>query len=90
MAPEIANFIPTFEFSNFGHKIPGVSNNSISSDKRIHCLPLVTPGLLPVTTTFFPNKVLIKVLFPTLGMPTIIARIVTFLAPLFSKRVLFS
>ena len=33
--------------------------------------PLVKPGLLATRATFFPTKELIKVLFPTLGIPTI-------------------
>ena len=64
--------------SNLGHNIPGVSNNSISLLILIHSKCLVIPGLLPTFVAFLPTNVLIKVDFPTLGIPKI--SILTFLS----------
>ena len=69
--PMNARRSPTNWSSNFGHKIPGVSNNSTFLFKRIHCFPFVTPGLLPVFAHAFPANVLMNVDLPTFGIPTV-------------------
>ena len=53
-------------------------------------VPLVTPGLLPVFVHAFPAKLLMKVDFPTFGIPTIIARIGRFKMPLRRSLSIFS
>ena len=90
MAPVAAKRNPTSGSSNFGHKIPGVSSNSRSSSKRIHCFPRVTPALSPVCATFLPTRILINVLFPTFGIPTIMQRMVCFRMPFLAIRSRFS
>ena len=54
--------------------LPGVSRSSRLLSSRIHCFPLVTPGLLPVLVQALPAKELMKVDLPTLGIPTTMAR----------------
>ncbi len=49
--------------------MPGVSRSSTFLLRRIHCLPLVTPGLFPVLVHALPVKLFINVDFPTLGIP---------------------
>ena len=90
MAPINASFNPTVWSSNFGHKIPGVSRSSTFLFSRIHCLPFVTPGLLPVLAHAFPAKELINVDYPTYGIPTTIARTGRFMMPRFLSRSIFS
>ncbi len=90
MEPISASFRPTSWFSNFGHKIPGVSRSSSDLFSLIHCFPFVTPGLFPVFVHAFPAKELIKVDFPTLGIPTTIARTGRFKMPRFLSRSIFS
>ena len=51
--------------------MPGESSNSILSLILIQLRVLVTPGLLPVTTTFLFTSLFIRVDFPTFGIPTI-------------------
>ena len=46
-----------------------MSNNSIFLFNLIHCFPFVTPGLFPVFVQAFPTRLLIKVDFPTFGIP---------------------
>ena len=50
-----ANFRPTSGSSIFGQSIPGVSRSSTSFSNLIHCLPLVTPGRLPVSAAPRPD-----------------------------------
>ena len=54
--------------------MPGVSYNQKSSAKNKRCSALVMPGSLPVLADFLPIMPLIKVDFPTLGMPQINTR----------------
>ena len=88
--PIKASLNPTFWSSNFGQRIPGVSRSSTCLFRRIHCFPLVTPGLLPVFAQAFPASALIKVDFPTLGIPTTMARTGRLRIPLFRSRSIFS
>ena len=90
MDPINARRIPTCWSSNLGHRIPGVSRSSSPLFRRIHCFPLVTPGLFPVLAQAFPAKELIKVDFPTFGIPTTIARTGRFTMPRFLSRSIFS
>lgn len=69
MVPVKAKFKATFSLSNFGHKTPGVSNNSILSLIRIHCFCLVTPGLFPTPAVVLLEIRLINEDFPTFGIP---------------------
>ena len=62
--------------SNDGGRVPGVSKSSIPDDSVTHCLPRVTPALLPVTVFFAPQRLLMSVDLPVLGTPTTIARTV--------------
>ena len=62
-----------FLSSNFGQSMPGVSRSSTCLLSLIHCLPFVTPGLLPVFVTALPANELIKVDLPTLGIPPTMA-----------------
>ena len=51
--PIKASCNPVCSSSNFGQRIPGVSKSSTDLFKRIHCFPLVTPGLFPVFVQAF-------------------------------------
>ena len=88
--PMKASLIPVSLSSNLGHSIPGVSRSSSSLLSLIHCLPLVTPGLLPVLAQALPAKALMKVDLLTLGMPTTMALIGRFLMPRFRSLSILS
>ena len=90
MEPIIARCSPTCWFSNFGHRIPGVSRSSSCLLRRIHCFPFVTPGLFPVFAQALPAYALINVDFPTFGIPTTIARTGRFRMPRLRSRSIFS
>ena len=88
--PINARFIPVCSLSNLGHSIPGVSKSSTFLLRLIHCLPFVTPGLFPVFALAFRHIELIKVDFPTFGIPTTMALTGLFIIPLFLSRSIFS
>ena len=67
----MASILASYWSSNLGHKIPGESNKSISLLILIQDRLLVKPGLFPTPAAFLPTNLLIKVLFPTLGIPII-------------------
>ena len=90
MEPMSARCRPTCWSSKRGHKIPGVSKSSKVLFKRIQWLPFVTPGLFPVFAQALPAKELIKVDFPTFGMPTTIVRMGRFKIPLRRSLSIFS
>ena len=90
MEPMSASRSPIFWSSNFGHKMPGVSNSSRFLLSRIHCFPFVTPGLFPVLAHAFPAKELINVDLPTFGIPTTMARTGRLMMPRFLSRSIFS
>ena len=73
-APVQASRKATPGSSNLGHSIPGVSSSSKLWSTGTHCLALVTPGRSSVLAVFRLATWLIKVDFPTLGMPRIITR----------------
>ena len=58
--------------------MPGVSSISRYGPSFTHCLARVTPGRSEALATAEPLRRLMKVLFPTLGMPTTISRTVFF------------
>ena len=90
MLPSSASLIPTIRSSNLGQRMPGVSRSCRVLSTVIHCLPLVTPGLLPVfAADFFANE-LMNVDLPTFGIPAIMARRGLFTIPLFLSRSIFS
>ena len=68
--------------------MPGVSKRSRSA-MRIHCLPRVTPALSPVCARLSPDKALIRVLLPVLGIPATITRM-GILTPFSRLRARFS
>ena len=76
IAPVKAKCNPILSSSNFGQRTPGVSKSSKSFFVLIHCTCFVTPGLSPIFALFLFEMELIKVDFPTLGIPTIIILIV--------------
>ena len=78
IAPHNAKLWATISFSNFGHKIPGVSSNSRELLILIQVWLFVTPGLSPVTAAFLLASVLINVDLPTLGIPITNALILKF------------
>ena len=90
MEPMKARRSPTCWSSNRGHKIPGVSRSSRVLLRRIHWFPFVTPGLFPVLAQAFPAKELMKVDFPTLGIPTTMARTGRFKIPRLRSLSIFS
>ena len=90
MEPMNASFSPTSWSSNFGQRMPGVSRSSTFLFSRIHCFPFVTPGLFPVLAHDFHARELIKVDFPTFGIPTTIARTGLFKIPLLRSLSVFS
>ena len=69
MLPTYARRRAKVWFSNAGGMVPGVSSSSKPSS-LIHCLPRVTPALLPVTVRFAPESRFITVLLPVLGTPS--------------------
>ena len=74
IAPVQASRMPTRSSSNLGHRMPGVSSRSIPLSTRNHWLPRVTPGLSAALADLRPMMRLMKVDFPTFGMPTTITR----------------
>ena len=71
MAPVIVSRKPASRFSIFGHKIPGVSRSSTSLPSLIQSWCFVTPGVGPVSAAFRLESLLIKLDFPTFGIPVI-------------------
>ena len=75
IAPVKASRSPTVWSSNLGQSTPGVSSISKPFATVNHWLPRVTPGRSADTALLRPATRLMKVDFPTFGMPTIMTRI---------------
>ena len=90
IAPVNARFSPVSRSSNFGHSIPGVSSRSIPIEVGTHCLSRVTPGLSSTFAFLAPVRRFMSELFPTFGIPTIMARTLLPTAPFSSYLFIFS
>ena len=79
--PVYAKFSATVSSSNFGHKTPGVSSNSILLAILTHCFCFVTPGLFPTIVVFLLHSLFINDDFPTFGIPSITTLMFFFTLP---------